>query len=89
MVTDTSDMNKDYKEAAVQEEMAGQLSVEESFAALDETVKKLESGNVTLEESFRLYQEGMKLLKEVSGRLDDYEKKMQVLTEDGVLEDFG
>ncbi len=65
-----------------------ELSVEESFARLDEMVRALESEDVTLEESFRLYQDGMKLLKHVGGKLDGYEKKMQILTEDGVLEDF-
>lgn len=64
------------------------LTVEESFARLDEMVKKLESDDVSLEESFELYQEGMKLLKSVHAKIEGYEKKMQLLTEDGVLEDF-
>ena len=51
-------------------------------------VKRLESEDVPLEESFRLYQEGMKLLKDVSGRIMTYEKKMQVLSGDGTLEDL-
>ena len=65
-----------------------QLTVEESFAKLDEMVKRLESEDVPLEESFRLYQEGMKLLKDVSGRIMTYEKKMQVLSGDGSMEDL-
>ena len=68
------------------EEGTEQLTVEESFARLDEMVKRLESEDVPLEESFRLYQEGMKLLKDVSGRIMTYEKKMQVLSGDGTLE---
>ena len=70
------------------EEGTEQLTVEESFARLDEMVKRLESEGVPLEESFRLYQEGMKLLKDVSGRIMTYEKKMQVLSGDGTLEDL-
>lgn len=70
------------------EEQKESLSVEESFAKLDEMVKKLESGETSLEESFQIYQEGMNLLKEVHKKIDGYEKKMQVLTSDGVLEDF-
>ena len=65
-----------------------QLTVEESFAKLDEMVKRLESEDVPLEESFRLYQEGMKLLKDVSGRIMTYEKKMQVLSGNGTMEDL-
>ena len=64
------------------------LSVEQSFALLDGMLKKLESEDVTLEESFQLYQDGMKLLKTVNGKLDHFEKKMQILTEDGSTEDF-
>ena len=70
------------------EEGTEQLTVEESFARLDVMVKRLESEDVPLEESFRLYQEGMKLLKDVSGRIMTYEKKMQVLSGDGTLEDL-
>ncbi len=69
-------------------ESTEQLTVEESFAKLDEMVKRLESEDVPLEESFRLYQEGMKLLKDVSGRIMTYEKKMQVLSGDGSMEDL-
>lgn len=63
-------------------------SVEESFEMLDQMVEKLESSDVTLEESFRIYQGGMNLLKDVSGILDDYEKKIQVLNADGTTEDL-
>ncbi len=69
-------------------ESTEQLTVEESFAKLDEMVKRLESEDVPLEESFRLYQEGMKLLKDVSGRIMTYEKKMQVLSGNGSMEDL-
>lgn len=63
-------------------------SVEENFAELDRMVKKLQSEETTLEESFRIYQEGMKLLKDVSGTLDEYEKKIQILSEDGTTADL-
>ena len=41
-----------------------EMTIEESFAALDDMVKKLESDKISLEESFRLYEEGMKLVKD-------------------------
>ncbi|MDO5702294.1 MAG: exodeoxyribonuclease VII small subunit [Lachnospiraceae bacterium] len=65
-----------------------ELSVEQSFDRLDEMVKALESEDIPLEESFRLYQEGMKLLKSVGEKLDGYEKKMLMISEDGVVEEF-
>lgn len=56
-------------------------SIEESFRMLDEMVKKLEDEDLPLEDSFRTYEEGMKLLKEVNGRIDTVEKKMQKIAE--------
>ena len=65
-----------------------EMTIEESFAALDDMVKKLESDKISLEESFRLYEEGMKLVKDVSGRIELVEKKMQIITGNGETEDF-
>ena len=56
-----------------------ELTVAESFEVLEQLVRKLESEDTGLEESFRLYQEGMKILKNVSGVIETYEKKMLVL----------
>ena len=63
-------------------------SVEEGFALLDEMTAKLESPDVTLEESFRLYQEGMEILKEIRTSIDTYEKKIQVIMNNGETEEF-
>ena len=60
-----------------------ELTIEESFARLDEMVKKMDSEDISLEESFRLYEEGMKLLLAVGGKIDAVEKKMQALMPDG------
>ena len=65
-----------------------EMTIEESFAALDDMVKKLESDKTSLEESFRLYEEGMKLVKDVSGRIELVEKKMQIIAGNGETEDF-
>ncbi len=69
-------------------EPAEELSVEQSFEKLESMVRMLESEDVTLEDSFRIYQDGMNLLKAVNEKLDLYEKKMLVLGEDGVVEEF-
>ena len=65
-----------------------EMTIEESFAALDDMVKKLESDKISLEESFRLYEEGMKLVRDVSGRIELVEKKMKLIGEDGGTDDF-
>ncbi len=68
--------------------MKKEMTIEESFARLDEMVRALESDEVSLEESFKLYEEGMKLLKDVNGRIDEVEKKIRRIEEDGSTEEF-
>ena len=70
-------------------EHTAELTVEESFQKLDRMAEMLESDGIGLEESFKLYEEGMKLLKDLHERIEDYEKKMLVLTPDGNVEEFG
>ena len=65
-----------------------ELTLEESFARLDELVEKLEDRDIPLEESFRIYKEGMDLLKKAGEKIDLVEKKMQQINADGKLEDF-
>ena len=64
------------------------MTIEESFAKLDEMVRALESDEISLEDSFTLYEEGMKLLRDVNGRIDEVEKKIRKVEEDGTTEDF-
>lgn len=63
-------------------------SLEENFSSLEDIITQLESQEITLEESFALYQSGVKTLKDCSVLLDEVEKKMQMLNEDGELEEF-
>ena len=65
-----------------------ELTLEESFARLDELVEKLEDRDVPLEESFQIYKEGMDLLKNCRNKIDLVEKKMQQIGADGELEDY-
>lgn len=65
-----------------------ELTMEESFQALDAIVNQLESGDASLEEAFVIYQKGMELLKECSQKIDTVEKKMQKLNEVGELSEF-
>ncbi len=68
--------------------MKKKMTIEESFAKLDEMVRALESDEISLEDSFALYEEGMKLLRDVNGRIDEVEKKIRKVEEDGTTEDF-
>lgn len=64
------------------------LTMEETFEALDQIVRQLESGDASLEDAFVMYQQGMELLKECSKKIDTVEKKMLVLNENGDLCEF-
>ena len=65
-----------------------EMTLEETFAKLDELLTALESRDITLEESFRNYQQGMELLKKCNEKIDRVEKKMQLINEEGETSDF-
>lgn len=61
------------------------MTIEENFAKLEETLALLESEEVSLEEAFTAYSEGMKLLKICNDQIDKVEKQVLKLSEDGTL----
>lgn len=63
-------------------------SLEETFAEIEAIIEQMEQPEVSLDESFLLYQRGVGQLKVCNELLDEVEKKMQVLTADGSLEDM-
>jgi len=63
-------------------------SIEEAFQELEEIIGKLSDKDVSLADSFNLYSEGMKLVKSCSEELDDVEKKVLELSDDGTVEEF-
>lgn len=63
------------------------LSIEETFECIENTLTKLKDENISLEDSFALYKEGMELLKSCSDKIDIVEKQVQIL-EDGELNEF-
>lgn len=54
-------------------------SFEEALKALESIVAKLESGDAKLEESIRLFEEGMRLAAVCQKRLDEADRKIEVL----------
>ncbi|HWJ02287.1 MAG TPA: exodeoxyribonuclease VII small subunit [Verrucomicrobiae bacterium] len=59
-----------------------QQSFEESLKLLEKVVRALETGEVPLEKALDLFQTGIQLTKICSGKLDEAERKIQVLMED-------
>lgn len=68
--------------------MSKEFNLEDAFNLLDEKVKSLEDPQIGLEESFKIYKEGMELLKQCSLSIDDVEKKVMVLEQDGGVHEF-
>ena len=65
------------------DETRKQMNVEETFAALDRIIGKLEKGDGSLEDAFADYEEGMKLVKSCNvKKLRRSEKKILVLSGD-------
>lgn len=62
-------------------------SFEAAYARLEEILEKMNSGKVSLEDSLKLYEEADRLIHWCSKRLNEAEKKIEVLvkTRDGEL----
>lgn len=56
-----------------------QLSFEAAFARLEEILEKLNSGAISLDESLRLYEEADRLVAVCSRRLNEAERKIEIL----------
>ncbi len=56
-----------------------ELNFETSFKRLEEIVEELESGELSLEKSLKIFEEGVKLSRVCSNKLDEAEKKIEIL----------
>lgn len=65
------------------------LTLEEALGKLESTIAKLQSEEVSLEESFNLYKEGMDYVKLCSETIDQVEKKVLMLNQEGKLDELG
>ena len=64
------------------------LSLEEALRKLDDTIEKMQSDEVSLEQSFQLYKEGMDYVKTCSEIIDQVEKKVLMLNQEGNLDEL-
>lgn len=68
--------------------MAMELTLEQTFERLEDTIGKLQQEDISLEESFRLYKEGMRLIQSCNDKIDSVEKEVLKLNENGELDEF-
>lgn len=64
------------------------MKFEEGLKKLEEIVRVLDGGNIPLDEALQLFKEGLLLSGELAKRLDDIEKKVDILIkkEDGTID---
>ncbi len=55
---------------------------ESSLAKLEEIVTQLEDGEMSLEKSLKLFEDGVKLSRECQERLDQAERRIEILLKD-------
>ena len=65
-----------------------ELTFEEAFEKLEETIEKLQAEDITLEDSFKEYKQGMEILKYCSDKIDRVEKKVLKIEGNGELNEF-
>lgn len=64
------------------------ITLEERFERIEEIIGQMEAGEASLDQSFELYKNGLEEIKVANAMLDDMEKAMLLLNEDGTLEEF-
>ena len=60
---------------------------EAALAELDTIVKKLEDGDLPLEQSLQLFERGVQLSRFCHARLEEAERRIEILNERGQLQD--
>lgn len=63
-------------------------NLEEMFDRLDQVIGTLEGEDVSLEEAFGLYDQGMKLIRRCNQTINEVEKNILVLDENGEKHEF-
>jgi len=58
------------------------VKFEEGIKRLEEIVEKLEKGDLLLEDSLKLFEEGIKLTRLLNQKLNETEKKVEMLIKD-------
>ena len=63
-------------------------SLEEQFEDIEGIINQMEKQDNSLDQTFELYKSGLEKIKEANSMLDDMEKTMMLMNEDGTLEEF-
>lgn len=61
--------------------MSNKKTFEDNLKELEDIATKLENGNLNLDEAIEEFEKGMKLSKECTKKLDEAEKRINILVE--------
>jgi exodeoxyribonuclease VII small subunit len=61
---------------------AEEKKFEDELKELEETVARIDSGELSLEESIKAFEQGVALVRSLNQKLDQVEKKIEVLVRD-------
>ena len=76
------------KEESMDNQNEKKPTLEEAFTQIEAILTQMEEPEISLEEAFALYQQGVLQLKNCGTILDEVEKKMQIINEEGEYSDF-
>jgi exodeoxyribonuclease VII small subunit len=62
--------------------MAQERKFEDELKELEETVARIDSGELSLEDSIKAFEQGVALVRSLNQKLDEVEKKIEVLVRD-------
>ncbi len=64
------------------------ITIEQSFEALEEIISKMESVDISLDDSFALYKEGMAQLQQANAKIEQTKKAVMAINKEGGLDVF-
>lgn len=59
-----------------------EMTIEEGFEKLSDILSKMDEEGVSLEASFKLYNDGLAIVKELNGKLEETEQKINIINEE-------
>jgi len=71
-----------------EEKVAPSQAYEEIVARLAQVVERLEGGGLSLEDSIAAFEEGIRLARQGSSKLEEAEKKVELLLENDRVQPF-
>lgn len=64
--------------------MEKEITIDEGFVMLQDILGKMDQEGVSIEDSFKLYNDGINIVQLLNGKLDDAEKKINIVNEESV-----